>query len=421
MKDNPGQNDPLIQSPRKASAMPLRGDFERMANRRFQDPPPKRVGKYWQIRPWIDVFKDGKLQRKQQRVKLGVVTLSEKEAKRLAAEYLRPLNQGLESIGAATLFGSYVEGDYTSAVLPLYASTTRSAYECHLLKYLLPVFREHSLRSMSAMTLQKYFNALTCNRATMLKLKDVLGSVFGSAVRYGLLLRSPMEGVQLPNPKVGKRQKPYVTPLQFAALLECMQEPYTTMVYVCVFAGLRVSELVGLRWEDVHDGALTIDERFCRGDWSCPKTSGSSATIGVDQRVTDRIQSLKGIEVTINWGGKGAKKKIKLVRSEGPRDLVFQSMRKAGEMSDHNILSRHIKPAGRAIGCEFVNWQVLRRSYITWMIQAGADPKAVQAQARHSRSSTTMDIYAQFVPENQQRAVAQMMTMFDQKSSRAVQ
>ena len=80
-------------------------------------------------------------------------------------------------------------------------------------------------------------------------------------------------------------------------------------------------------------------------------------------------------------------------------------------MSDHNILSRYIKPAAQKLGIGWVNWQVLRRSYGTWMVEAGADPKAVQAQMRHSRISTTMDIYAQFVPTVQRRAIAQMMDM----------
>lgn len=84
-------------------------------------------------------------------------------------------------------------------------------------------------------------------------------------------------------------------------------------------------------------------------------------------------------------------------------------------MSDHNVLSRHIKPAARKLGLGWVNWRVLRRSYATWLVEAGADPKAVQAQMRHSRSSTTMDIYAQFVPAAQRRAVAQMMVMVDEK------
>ena len=121
------------------------------------------------------------------------------------------------------------------------------------------------------------------------------------------------------------------------------------------------------------------------------------------------------MEVTINWGARGAKKTFKVVASDASGDLVFQSLIKRGPMSDHNILSRHIKPAARKLGIGWVNWQVLRRSYATWLVEAGADPKAVQAQMRHSRISTTMDIYTQFVPASQRRAVAQMMGMVDER------
>ena len=184
-------------------------------------------------------------------------------------------------------------------------------------------------------------------------------------------------------------------------------------------AGLRVSELIGLKWEDVHSDSLTIDEKYCRGEWGCPKTAGSSATIGVDTSVVQRIQQLRDVEVTINWGANGAKKTFKLVRSDNPGDLVFQSIRKGVPMSDHNILTRHIKPAARKLGIGWVNWQVLRRSYGTWMAESGAEPKAVQAQMRHSRISTTMDIYAQFVPESQRRAVTKMMDMVTERMAKA--
>src|SRR5262249_37592118 len=74
---------------------------------------------------------------------------------------------------------------------------------------------------------------------------------------------------------------------------------------------------------------------------------------------------------------------------------------------DENILRRFIKPAARRLGFT-ANWRSLRTSCATWMVLAGADPKSVQGQMRHSRISTTMDIYAQFVPEGQKLAVKQL-------------
>jgi integrase len=404
-----------IVSSEANSVLPLKGDFERMAKRRFQNPRPFREGNWWWINVWQDEFSQGRTTRKRKRKKVAPATVNEREVRKIAAEILRPLNQGLESIGSAMTFGAYFEGTYRETALPLLASTTQNNYEYALGKYVLPAFKEASLRDLTPMTLQKYFNGLNVSHSSKLKIKDALGSVLASAVRYELLIRNPLDSVQITAPKIGKRVKPHITPEQFNALVSTMPEPYATMVYVCVMAGLRVSELIGLKWDDLKADSITIDERFCRGDWGCPKTGASCATIGVDPNVIQRIHHLKGIEVTINWGARGARKKFKLVRSDNPEDLVFQSLRKGSPMSDHNVLTRHMKPAGKKLGIEWVNWQVLRRSYATWLVQSGADPKAVQGQMRHARIGTTMDIYAQFVPESQRRAVTQMMSMVGDK------
>ncbi|MBZ5656535.1 MAG: tyrosine-type recombinase/integrase [Acidobacteriia bacterium] len=98
--------------------------------------------------------------------------------------------------------------------------------------------------------------------------------------------------------------------------------------------------------------------------------------------------------------------KHKLVKASGPDDLVFQSVQKGKPMNDQNVLRRHIKPAATALGLH-VNWRCLRTSHATWLVQAGADPKSVQGQ-RHSRISTTMEIYAQIVPLAQRRALEQL-------------
>lgn len=80
-------------------------------------------------------------------------------------------------------------------------------------------------------------------------------------------------------------------------------------------------------------------------------------------------------------------------------------------MRDNNILSRFIKPAARALGLGFVNWKCLRTSRATWLVQAGANPKDVQGLMRHSRVSTTMDIYAQTVADSQRQAIAKVTAM----------
>ena len=208
-----------------------------------------------------------------------------------------------------------------------------------------------------------------------------------------------LDGVRLPLDKRPRRPKPTVTPLQFHNLVQLIPEPYATMIYVAVWTGLRVSELIGLKWRCIHEDSITIEECYCRGDWSVPKTDASAATIGVDQTVIARLLRLKDLTVEVRAGR--AVRKYKVVKSAGPDDLVFQSVKDGRPMDDQNILKRHIQPAARKLGLPFVNWQCLRTSHATWMILAGADPKSVQGQMRHSRAS-------QIVPAGQRRASQQL-------------
>ena len=93
------------------------------------------------------------------------------------------------------------------------------------------------------------------------------------------------------------------------------------------------------------------------------------------------------------------------MKSDSPGDLVFQSVSKGAAMRDNNILKRHIKPAGRKLKLDFVNWRCLRTSFATWLKEDKADVKDAQKLMRHSRASTTLDIYQQFIPESQRRVV----------------
>src|SRR5262245_1467958 len=87
--------DRAIVSAEANTGSPLKGDFERMARRRFQDPKPWRRGNWWTIQVRQDVVVNGKLQRGNKRVRLGPATMAEREVRKVAAEYLRPLNQGI--------------------------------------------------------------------------------------------------------------------------------------------------------------------------------------------------------------------------------------------------------------------------------------------------------------------------------------
>jgi integrase len=133
----------------------------------------------------------------------------------------------------------------------------------------------------------------------------------------------------------------------------------------------------------------------------------SNATIGVNRCVVERIHRPKIPTIPVKAGR--AVRKYRAVKSDQPTDLVFQSVQDGKPIRDNNILARFIKPNARKMGLGWVNWRSLRTSHAVWLKMAGVDVK--DAQMRHSRASTTLDIYQEFVPESQQRVVNKLSSL----------
>lgn len=387
-------------------------ELEHMARRRYQHPKPFKRGQSWYIRPLLDVFTDGQRERKQKRIRLAPATLPLREVQKIADEKLRPLNQGLESIGSAMNFGEYIRTEYRSLEMPLMAKSSRDRTDGVIRNYIEPAFGNLALREITPATVQRFFSGMANSKLShesIDKIRDVMSAILQSAVKYSVLVKNPMEQVTLPRRKQGKRTKPYITPEQFGSFLASIPEPYASMVYVAIYTGLRASELIGLRWRNVHTDSISVEERCCRGDWGVPKSEASAATIAVNRCVIERIHRMKLLTVKVKAGR--ATREYKVVKSDGPDDLVFQSVKDGRPMRDNNILTRFIKPGGRKCGLPFVNWRCLRTSHATWLKMAGADVKDAQAQMRHSRASTTLDIYQQFVPERQIQVVEKLSAL----------
>jgi integrase len=429
----------------KGGILPSRAEAEAVARRRFQNPTPRIRGNWWVIDYREDEFIDGKLIRKQKQKKIAPAAKSVREVMKIRDEEMRPFNQGLLTAGSAIPFDEYVRQVYRVAKLPLMAAPSRGRYDGVLDNYLLPAFGTMMLREITPQVIQSFMTGIATRSALGLesrrKILTVLSSVLATAKRFGHLSVNHCEDIDLGRMRAGRRQKPYVTPEQFSALVQLIAEPYATMLYVDVMTGLRISELVALKWRNLGPDSITIEERCCRGDWSAPKSAASEATISVNSHVLARIHRLKEITVEVRAGR--ALRKLKAVRASGPDDLVFQPLMRGRVMRDNNMLVRHIKPAAcelsmRCVNCgqqpeehekiitcpgykkgadlSFVNWRCLRTSHAVWLKLAGADVKDAQAQMRHSRASTTLDIYQQFVPESQ-RTVVDKLDLISKRDS----
>jgi integrase len=390
-----------------------------MAKRRHQAPALEPMGEWLTVRIRRDEVVDGKVQRRQIREKIAPLGTPVRKALKMRDQFLEQINFAPPTLGASVTLQAFTDGIFRKIDLPTRAKSHRDRYESVLKIHLLPALGKctmFDLEQQSSTLVEEFFIGLAVKKLSLesyRKIRNCGSSLFAVAIKKGYANRNPFYKAALPDGRPTPKQKPTITVEQLMKLIELVREPYATMCYISALTGLRVSEILALRFKDILEWtvvvehqierlqyAITIDEKFCRGEWGTPKTEASHATIAVLKCVVQRIRGMIGMEVKIG-GGRGGYQTFKLVKSDGPDDLIFRGVRCGKEMRDNNILSRHIKPAARRLGIPFVNWQLLRRTHATLLKRAGVPLKDASFQMRHAKSSTTAEIYQMTPIEDQ--------------------
>ena len=93
----------------------------------------------------------------------------------------------------------------------------------------------------------------------------VVSSILNAAVHEGLLrVESGQGGFRTARQPAGEDQKAASQRKAVDGLVRNLKEPYATMVIVVAYTGLRISELLALRWENVGPRSITVDQRYRR-------------------------------------------------------------------------------------------------------------------------------------------------------------
>ena len=168
------------------------------------------------------------------------------------------------------------------------------------------------------------------------------------------------------------------------------------LLLTAIFAGLRSSELRGLRWSDVDfkKGELNVRQRADRyGVIGNPKSKAGHRAVPLPSQV---VQALR------EW-------KLQCPKGTG---LVFPAVSGDG-VALHNNTVRAFTVAVSAAGIttkdgapKYTGLHALRHFYASWCINPenrdglGLPPKVVQQRLGHSSIMMTMDVYGHLFAEN---------------------
>jgi integrase len=389
-----------------------KGDWQKqMARRRYQKGSIRKRGKRnpaWELQWWEDyITDDGSIGRRRKSVTLGLVSeLTQRQARKLAENRLRALNQGIVTPQSTMKFSDFVDRHLIPLFFPTLKPSTRARYRQTLNTHLLPAFGHSRLCEIGTVDLQRFVlqkmeSGLGWESAN--HFRNLMSKVFEMARRWNYYSGSnPASGVSLPE-KTAVREKHALQPEQIPHLLPLLREPVRTMVLLGILTGMRIGEILGLRRRDVHFSSrqIWIEQALYRGAFGSPKTKGSKRILPLAKDLVNPLV-----------------RTFERAKRTEEDDLVFQT-RNGTPFSDTNLLHRDLKPAGVALGMPWLSWHTLRRTHATLLQVAGASLRDAQAQLGHSKMSTTLEIYTLPTPAHLREAVenlSQLVTNGDEFS-----
>lgn len=370
---------------------------KRMARCRYQDGCLFIRGKrrkVWVARWREDVIlADGSTSRVMRSLVLGSVSeiAGRREARRLLDARLNPVNQGHYRPEATILFSKFVADYFEPGVLPTLKFATQEIYSLLLRKHLIPRFGEHRLCDICRAEIQQYLlEKLKQGFAweTTNHLRHLLSKVMGTAVNWDYILSNPVRGVEMPE-RTLKRPHRFLTADEVRRLIAASKEPARTIILLAAMTGLRIGEILALRWGriDFIRGTLLVAETCYKGHFGSPKTRASRREVPLAPAV---VRELKG--------------HYSHSADHSPSALVFAT-RQGGPLAADNLRKKSLRPACKRAGLPRIDWHTLRHTHGTLLHAQGTPLKVAQAQLGHSHMATTLEIYTHASASAQRDAV----------------
>jgi site-specific recombinase XerC len=350
------------------------------------------------------VTEAGKKARKRRAVNLGTVKelRSKKAALQKLAVMLEPINQAKCRPKMMMTFRGFI-AKYRTLKLANKKGTTKRGYENNIRAHYLPWFGDLQLSEITVEAVQEFINQKAKDGKAVQTLKNLkwgLSSIFVAAIKYGYLESNPASVADLP-PKGVKVRKKLPTGDQLTLLINALEEPMSTLVYLMAVSSIRPEELA-FKWCDLdaENLNLMVVRAVNQGEIHTPKYHRSDRPIRLTEADVRRLLAMKERMKAQDddWMFPNRIKKVGTKMKPGP-------------IWHETILGRRVQPVARKLDLPHITWRLLRHWGVTKMIRAKMELPAVQQRVGHSRPGILLEHYAEVLPPSADDA-AEAMTGF---------
>lgn len=337
------------------------------------------------------------------------VTKAEAREKLQAA--LRDKTAGLHVAGPSQTVDEFLHAWLRHKRASLAASTA-TRYAGQIEQHIVPHLGSVQLRRLTPQHVADLYLALgdSLAPATIRQVHAILRGALGQAVRWHAIAANP--AIAVTQPRRPRHEMRFLDTSQVRTLLAAVQQAsvpgpdrnLAPLVTTALFTGMRLGELLGLRWHDVDlDGrTLIVRHTLTRvdGAWVLrqPKTPHSRRTLHLAPAA---VEALRAHYLAT------AERLLALGHRLDADTLVF-SDRWGNALHPGHVTQRAYKPLLRRAGLPEIRFHDLRHTFATMMLSEGAPVHLVSKMLGHSSPAMTLSVYAHVLPGDEEAMVARL-------------
>jgi integrase len=301
-----------------------------------------------------------------------------KAVKLLRDDHMRTVNVDQAS-EADMLVSDFWEQRYLPFIKENMKASTVTGYQQIWNQHLKAHFGEMTLRTYRTHIGSTFLLSLTKTqgRRTLNHIRSLASGIFTHAINEGRLESNPWRDVRILGKVAAPKPTTHYTLEEaediISALVECVD--CQLIIALSFFAGLRPSEIAGLKWEDFDAEAVNIRRANVRGVVGTTKTPESVATLPLLTQILVPLAlwRQKSGDPESGWVFKNER--------GNPQDLT-------------DLVRRKIRPALLKAGLEWKGLYAGRRGAATAIIGlTGGNYAAAQELLRHKHMNTTLMFY----------------------------
>lgn len=277
--------------------------------------------------------------------------------------------------------------------------------------HIIPAIGKKKMSEVTRADIQKLYNDIAAKyRSTAEQVRAIMSVSMRYAVAMKVIATNPAEGVRLPKEKAKSdagfheriidTQKTLSLDQIYLLLEKSKETPIHMQVLFNVLMGLRRSEIIGVKYDDVDyiNRTLRVQRQLgkvkgSKKDDYAPKTL-TKQEIGLKTESSFRELPIPDYVFEAILQERATYEKNRRRRPKDFQDLGYICCSTYGRPRSKGFHCKYYKKLLTDNGLPDIRWHDLRATFCTLLLKNGVNPKAVAKLMGHAKEIVTLDVYA---------------------------